>query len=624
MLSRYFIFERGFFMLKHVLRRISGTVTAAVMLLAPLSAVPTVNAADSTADDIKTCDYVKYYDPGLSIVRNTEAKTNGITLNIGDFGIPADEPVKEVWLNVSMDASAGLAAMPAIGYNAPGYVNAEGEQVDWYGDGLWMDLAMAKCTVVIKIPETAPLTGEFGVQIWGEDGAAVKEMTLNAIGFITGDGGTIGMMTRKGDVNGDKTVDSKDVFALADYLAAKSDTLPAAANGDLDRSGRLNATDLTLLKRGLMNGSFNQTSNDETAAEFVKHIKIGWNLGNSLDSQDPRYLQDSVQKYEKMWGNPVTTKELIDKVKESGFNTVRIPVSWGAKMDNNTYKISDEWMNRVQQVVDYAIDDGMYVILNIHHDNGAADENGRFITPSYPYFYPDSAHYQMSEKFVTSVWSQVSERFEAYDNHLIFETMNEPRLVGHRNEWWIDSGSADCKDAMDCVNKLNAAALNTIRQAGGNNSKRFVMMPSYAANADASTLAGVVMPNDDHIIAEAHAYTPYNFALDKNGTADWSESNGGNDIIQVFERLKGAYLNKGIPVIIDEFGASNRNNEETRAAWAKFYVSKANSYGIACVLWDNNAFGYGSENLGLIERESLTVKFPKLLAGLMEGAAARG
>ena len=362
--------------------------------------------------------------------------------------------------------------------------------------------------------------------------------------------------------------------------------------------------------------------------EFVSHIKIGWNLGNSLDAQSVGYDPGGISKYETCWGNPLTTQELIDKVKEAGFNTVRIPVSWGAKMDSNTYKISDEWMNRVQQVVDYAINDGLYVILNIHHDNGGANDQNQFVAPNYPYFYPDSAHYAMSEKFVTSVWSQVSERFEAYDSHLIFETLNEPRLVGNSPyEWWIDASNATCQDAMNCVNKLNAAALNTIRKSGGNNAKRFVMMPSYAANCDESTLSGVSMPNDDHIIAEAHAYTPYKFALEKEengGTANWSESNGGADIVNLMKRLQKYYLNKGIPVIIDEFGASNRNNEDTRAAWAKFYVSQANSYGIPCVLWDNNAFGTGSENLGLINRNSLTIAYPKLLAGLMEGAQGRG
>lgn len=620
-----FIFSEGAFIMNKVLRRLSGMTAAAMMLLTPLSAVPAVDAAEQTTKDIKTCDYVKYYEPGLSIVRNTEAKTNGVSLSIGDFGIPADEPVKEVWLDVSIDASSGLSAMPAIGYTAPGYVDpTSGEQTDWFGDGLWMQQAIAESTIVIKIPDTAPLTDKFDVQIWGEDGSAVNEMTVNAIGFMTGDGGTIGFMTRKGDVNNDKTVDIKDVTALADYLAAKSDTLAAPANGDLDKSGRLNGTDLTLLKRGLLDGSFNQTSTDETAAEFVKHIKIGWNLGNTLDAQNVKYPKSSPSEYEMSWGCPQTTKEMIDKVKESGFNLIRIPVSWGQKMDSSTYKINDAWMNRVQEIVDYAIDDGLYVILNIHHDNGEADENNNFITPNYPYFYPDSAHYQMSEKFVTSVWQQVAERFDSYDNHLIFETLNEPRLIAHRNEWWIDANNNDCKDAMNCVNKLNAAALNVIRKSGGNNAKRFVMMPSYAANADASTLTGVQMPNDDHVIAEIHAYTPYSFALDKNGTDQWSESNGGGDIVALMQRLKGAFLDKGIPVIIDEFGASNRNNEETRAAWAKFYVSTADKYGIPCVLWDNNQFGVGSENLGLLNRNTNTIQFPKLLQGLMDGAANRG
>ena len=100
--------------------------------------------------------------------------------------------------------------------------------------------------------------------------------------------------------------------------------------------------------------------------------------------------------------------------------------------------------------------------------------------------------------------------------------------------------------------------------------------------------------------------------------------NGGADIVNLMKRLQKYYLNKGIPVIIDEFGASNRNNEDTRAAWAKFYVSTADSYGIPCVLWDNNQFGAGSENLGLLNRNNLTIAYPKLLAGLMEGAKNRG
>ena len=594
--------------------RLGGTALAAGLLLSQLAVFP-IRAAETTTRDIKSCDYTQVFDSPVEIKQGTP-----FDVSPGDAGVPADKPINQVWLDVSMDASSGLPAMPAIGYTTDMYLDADGKETTWAGDGLWMQTAMSQAVVIIDIPEDKPLNSALQIQIWGEKGETVDKMNLNAIGYITGDGGSIGIMLRKGDVNGDKTVDKNDVTALADYLVNKSTSLEAPGNGDFDQNNRLTAADLTLLKRGILDGSLNKTATvtDETAMEFVSHIKIGWNLGNTLDAQSVDYPKTTPKSFETSWGCPETSKEMIDLVKQSGFNCVRVPVSWGQKMDNSSYEIKKEWMDRVQQVVNYVIDNDMYCILNIHHDNDPAN---------YPYFYPDSAHYAQSEKFVTSVWSQISERFGDYDNHLIFETLNEPRLIGHNNEWWIDPSSNDCKDAMNCVNKLNAAALDTIRKSGGNNAKRFVMMPSYAANCDESTLAGVVMPNDDHIIAEAHAYTPYTFALagdNDGGTPNWSEANGGADIVNLMKRLQKYYLSKGIPVIIDEFGASNRNNEDTRAAWAKYYVSQADSYGIPCVLWDNNQFGVGSENLGLINRNSLSVGYPKLLAGLMEGAKNRG
>ncbi len=592
--------------------RLGGTALAAGVLLSQLAAF-SVRAAEQTTKDISVCDYSTVFDKPITVEQGTP-----VAVAPGESGVPADKPITQVWLDVSMDASSGLPAMPAIGYTTDTYINDAGESTTWAGDGLWMSTAVSRATVLIEIPEDKPLNSDLQIQLWGEAGESVSVMQLNGVGFMTGSGGSIGMMTRKGDINGDKTVDKTDVTELAYYLVNKSASLKSPANGDLDSNNRLTAADLTLLKRGILDGSLTKTSSssDETAMEFVSHIKVGWNLGNTLDAVPMAYA--SPTSCESSWGCPVTTKQMIDAVKDAGFNCVRVPVSWGQKMDNTTYQIDENWMNRVQEVVNYVIDNDMYCILNIHHDNTPAN---------YPYFYPDSAHYAQSEKFVTSVWSQVSERFEAYDNHLIFETLNEPRLVGHNNEWWIDPNSNDCKDGMDCVNKLNAAALDTIRKSGGNNDKRFVLMPSYAANCDESTLAGVVMPNDDHIIAEAHAYTPYNFALadeKDGGTPNWSEANGGADIVNLMKRLQKTYLSKGIPVIIDEFGASNRNNEDTRAAWAKFYVSQADSYGIPCVLWDNNQFGNGSENLGLLNRNNLTIGYPKLLEGIMEGAKNRG
>lgn len=613
-------------MRKRKMLRWGGAALAVGMLLTQLAAFP-ANAAAPTTKEISECDYVYTFEGGKTVSR-----PDGIEVSCVECGVPADETVSQVWLDVSLDVSSGLPAMPAMGYTAPGYVNAEGEQTDWYGDGYWMQNPTAQSVIVIEIPDEAPLPDKFGVQIWGEDGETIDTMTLNAIGFMTGDGGNIGMMTRKGDLNGDKTVDVADVVALAEYLVCKTafiaiDDTPAAApnvekfnaaNGDLDKNNLLNAVDLTLLKRGILDGSFNQTATtDETAMEFVSHIKLGWNLGNTLESQSVGYAQSSVSGWETCWGNPQTTKAMIDFVKAQGFNCVRVPVSWGGKMDKSSYQIQKDWMDRVQEVVNYVIDDGMYCILNIHHDNDKAD---------YPYFYPDNEHYTQSEKFVTSVWTQVADRFEAYDNHLIFETLNEPRLIGHTNEWWINPGSPDCTNAMNNINKLNAAALDVIRKSGGNNEKRFVMMPTYSASPDAANLSGMQMPNDDHLIAEIHAYRPYKFALANDGTqvSTWNQATDAGEVVSFMNDLKGKFLSKGVPVIIDEFGAMNRNNEDDRAAWVKYYLETANSYGIPCVWWDNNAFNGSGENFGLINRNTLSVEYPKIMAAMVEATKSRG
>lgn len=599
--------------------RICGAVLAAGLLLSQAAAFPAGAAGSTATKDISTCDYVYTIDGGLTIEWG-----KGKDYTLEEVGVPSDKTIREIWLDVNMDASAAGPAMPAIGYDCPAYINDKDEEATWYGDGYWTQDPLAHATIIIPIPEDKPLSqSKFSVQLWGTEGECLSKMTLNAIGFMTGDGGQgMGVMTRKGDVNNDKTIDKNDVTDLAKYLTTESDTLASPANGNLDGNSRLNAADLTILKRGILNGDYNKTiETGETAMEFAQHIKLGWNLGNSLDAQSPTYIVE-IDKYEECWGNPAVTKELIDAVKNAGFNTVRVPVSWGAKMDNSTYKINDVWMNRVQQVVDYVIDNDMYCILNIHHDNGGTDDNGRLVVPNYPWFYPNSEHYEHSEKFVTSVWSQVSDRFSGYDEHLIFETLNEPRLVGDSHEWWFANVDSTVQDAFNCINKLNAAALNTIRQSGGNNAKRYVLMPTYAASPNDLMVNGAQMPNDDRIMAEIHGYRPEGFAMNAQGS--WSESAGAGELINFMNTLKAKFINKGIPVIIDEFGAVNNNNEDNRAEWAKYYVKLADSYGIACVWWDNNAFNVGRENFGLINRSSNQVQYPKIVAAMLEAAKDRG
>lgn len=579
--------------------RAAGLLAAASLILTQLAALPVQAAGEQTGKDIKTCDHVITYDG--------EGKTleRGVVLDysIGDFGADATSVISEVWLNIACDTEKKLPTMPAFGYSAPGC-----GEYDWYGDGCWLAEPGADVTVILKPDAEYAIPGAFQVQLWGEEGESLDSVQLKAIGIVTGTRDNLGVQTRKGDVNDDKTVTVADAIELSKYLT-EGVQVKAPANADLNKDNKLTAVDLTLLKRGLINGDYNKTVTDVTAMEFVSNIKLGWNLGNTLDSTVQSYSSPSAA--ETAWGCPTTTKAMIDTVKAAGFNCVRLPVTWGEKVSGDDYKIDDAWLNRVQEIVDYVIDNDMYCIVNIHHDNDKRGNGG--------YFYPDKENYDRSVKFISSVWTQVANRFESYSDHLIFETLNEPRLVGTSDEW--NGGNAE---ARKIVNEYNAAGLKAIRATGGNNEKRFVMMPTYAANCDVAT-NDMVLPDDPHLIVDLHGYAPYDFALNMTGTDKWDAASGSNAIVQIFENAKRKFLDNGIPVIIGEFGAMNKENEDTRAEWAKYYVGTAKKYGIPCVWWDNNYFadsrnGQG-ESFGLINRNALKVEYPKIMAAMNEAIA---
>ncbi|MBR4554388.1 MAG: cellulase family glycosylhydrolase [Ruminococcus sp.] len=355
--------------------------------------------------------------------------------------------------------------------------------------------------------------------------------------------------------------------------------------------------------------------------DITSKMGMGWNLGNSLDTSNCSWITDE-NKYETGWGNPIVTKALIDKVKSLGFNTVRIPVSWHNHVDSSN-NISSTWMNRVQDVVDYAIDDGMYVILNIHHDNTLhTDKKG---------FYPSSTYLSKSKSYVSAVWKQVSARFKNYDEHLIFETLNEPRLVGDTaNEWWFnkDNPNSKVKDAISCINTLNQTALDTIRAAGGKNATRLVMCPGYGASIEGCTTSAFKLPKDSAgmTAVSLHAYTPYDFAMNaSNGTATYS-SNMQQQLKSLFSQVKSSFTDKGISVIIGEYGAFDKKNSSDRCKWAEDYISQATALGVPCVLWDNNAFYSGSsgessnEKLGFLNRSTLKVADSSYCKALFKNA----
>ena len=286
----------------------------------------------------------------------------------------------------------------------------------------------------------------------------------------------------------------------------------------------------------------NDEIRDLPSIELVKEIKIGWSLGNTLDAPDAKDVTS-----ETSWGNPVTTKEMITAVKDAGFNIIRFPTTWGNHMDENN-NVDEAWMDRVQEVVDYAYSQDMFVILNIHHEEWHD-----------PYYETEEA----SIEKLTALWKQIGTRFAGYDEKLIFEGLNEPRKRNTALEW--NGGDAE---GHDVVNHMNAAFVETIRGLGGNNAKRHLMIPAYAASSTPAAMNDLVLPeNDDKIIVSVHAYLPYKFALDGDLTQrEFTPDEGSaSEILDLLDRLKTKYTDNNIAVIIGEFGARAKANTEIRA-----------------------------------------------------------
>ncbi len=334
---------------------------------------------------------------------------------------------------------------------------------------------------------------------------------------------------------------------------------------------------------------------DISSMDLVADMKIGWNLGNTLDATGGIGIMS-----ETAWGNPKTKPEMIDAILEAGFNVIRIPTTWDGHFGPAPeYKIHDIWLQRVKEVVDYAYEKGAYVILNTHHEE---------------WYMPTEKNKEANGEQLAALWSQIAEYFKEYDERLIFEGLNEPRLRGTAKEWTGDN------KASEVINYWEQLFVDAVRATGGNNTLRHLMITGYAASSSRDNLAKIVLPEDDKLIISVHAYNPYNFALNANGTAKWDAEKDGKDLDYFINSLNDLFISKGIPVIIGEFGAVNKDNIEERVEWAGYYVSKAKELGIPCVWWDNNGFTGNGENFGLLDRRTLEFPFPELVDVMMQAA----
>ncbi len=343
----------------------------------------------------------------------------------------------------------------------------------------------------------------------------------------------------------------------------------------------------------------NMEIRDIPSTELVKEMTIGWNLGNTMDATNNSTVDAEVS-----WQPNRTSEPMCALLKDSGFNVFRVPVSWGAHMSDD-YTVDPEWMARVHEIVDYGINNGLFVILNTHHEE---------------WYFPTEENKEQDIEQLTALWKQIAEEFKGYDEHLIFEGLNEPRMRGTNMEW--NGGDTNSRTI---VAEYAQAFYKTVRESGGNNEKRHLMLTGYAASSSRIALQDVWLPeNDDKVIVSVHAYLPYSLALDTKGTDKWDENSGQNDIDNFFYTLDDLFLSRNIPVIVGEFGTVNKDNLEDRIACAKYYVQQAKDHGVPMIWWDNNAFVGNGENFGLMDREPMPEwKFPELVTAMTDIACAK-
>lgn len=377
------------------------------------------------------------------------------------------------------------------------------------------------------------------------------------------------------------TSQSQNVSSYADIKAESSVTSTASTTAAEHTSKSTeSSTDTTKASENKPSQIAGKMRNI-TSQQLVEDMTFGWNLGNTLDvCQADRdgdgKINEHVEAGEKvdetLWGNPKATKELFTSLKKNGVNAVRIPVTWRDHMDSNG-NIDREWMDRVQQVVDYAYSQGMYVIINVHHDGGGDPKFGAWIIEE------SQKDYNTFLKKYKNVWKQIAERFKNYSDYLIFESMNE---VGFDTLY-----NKNKADAYNLINKINQDFVDIIRATGGNNAKRHLLIAGYYTDIERTCDSLYKMPDDKagRCILSVHYYTPWDFC-----TCDIKHTWGTKSEVRQMETLIGKmkknFVDKGIPVIIGEYAASGSDLSS-----CIFFIEKLNKlcsdYGIATFIWDS-------------------------------------
>ncbi|MDD4991262.1 MAG: cellulase family glycosylhydrolase [Paludibacter sp.] len=350
----------------------------------------------------------------------------------------------------------------------------------------------------------------------------------------------------------------------------------------------------------------NATGMNSTAVEIAAKIKAGINIGNTLEAIGS----------ETAWGNPLITNDLIKTIKLNGFNAIRLPCSWNQYSNQTTAKINDSWLVRVKQVVQYCVDNDMYVILNIHWDGGWLENNCTLAKKS------------VNNAKQRAFWEQIATTLRDFDEHVLFASANEPNV-------------SDATQ-MAVLLSYHQTFIDAVRSTGGKNAYRVLVVQGPSTDIATTNKLFTKLPTDkvpNRMMAEIHYYTPWNFTgmtkdetwgnqfyfwgVNYHSTTDtahnptWGEE---SEVDKLFTLMKTQFIYKGIPVVVGEYGASRRDNLTgdalklhlaSRAYYFKYVTKQAKANGLLPFFWDTG---------GMIDRRNYTILDQQALDGLIQGA----
>lgn len=360
-----------------------------------------------------------------------------------------------------------------------------------------------------------------------------------------------------------------------------------------------------------------------TAVQVASKIKLGFNIGNTLEATGG--------KSETYWGNPKITKEFVTFVKQAGFNAIRLPVSWDQYSNQTTAEIEAVWLARVKEVVQYCVDNDLYVIVNIHWDGGWLEEN---VT---------TAKQVQNNAKQKAFWEQIATQLRDFDEHVIFASANEPNVK--YSDQSTSQQLADAAVQMNVLLSYHQTFVDSVRATGGKNANRVLLVQGPATDINATNKLWTQMPTDsvaNRLMVEIHYYSPWNFTgmtkdeswgnqfyyWGKNfhSTTDTAHNPtwGEEDFVdQQFKLMKTQFVDKGIPVIVGEFGSQLRKNLtgndlklhlDSRAYYHKYVTQQAIAYGLQPFVWDTGE---------ILDRTNNKVLNQQVYDALIQGAAAK-